>query len=248
MLLPQAGAGGRNASPGDRRRAHPGRGARPPGRLRHPHRRAGHQRSLARAGNGDHPRGGAGARASPAGTAERGRVPPEPGGQGAHDPDGARAAFRARPWAGARRPHRRAAAGDPPGVAGLIGAVLVDKPEGITSHDVVQRVRRALGIRSAGHTGTLDPFATGLLVVLLGRATRLARFVESQAKTYLATAHLGAATTTDDLEGESLDPVLDTAAVAAAVDRARLEAALAGFLGAQRQRPPSFSAKRVGGE
>ena len=84
---------------------------------------------------------------------------------------------------------------------GLIGAVLVDKPAGLTSHDVVQRVRRALGTRPVGHTGTLDPFATGLLVVLVGRATRLARFVEAQAKTYLATARLGVRTDTDDLTG-----------------------------------------------
>jgi tRNA pseudouridine55 synthase len=113
---------------------------------------------------------------------------------------------------------------------------------------VVQRVRRAYRTRAVGHTGTLDPFATGLLVVLLGRATRLARFVEAQAKTYLATARLGVATTTDDPEGEALEPALDAAAVAAAVDRARLEAALAGFRGTQRQRPPSYSAKRVDGE
>ena len=64
----------------------------------------------------------------------------------------------------------------------------MDKPAGLTSHDAVQRVRRALRTRQAGHTGTLDPFATGLLVVLVGRATRLARFVESEAKTYLARA------------------------------------------------------------
>ena len=79
--------------------------------------------------------------------------------------------------------------------------MLVDKPAAMTSHDVVQRVRRVLGTRSAGHTGTLDPFATGLLVVLLGRATRLARFVEAQSKTYLATARFGIRTDTDDLTG-----------------------------------------------
>ncbi len=89
--------------------------------------------------------------------------------------------------------------------AGLIGALLVDKPAGITSHDVVQRVRRALGTRAVGHTGTLDPFATGLLVVLVGRATRLARFVESEAKTYLATARLGVRTDTDDLTGSVVE-------------------------------------------
>jgi tRNA pseudouridine55 synthase len=121
--------------------------------------------------------------------------------------------------------------------------VLVDKPEGITSHDVVQRVRRALRIRSAGHTGTLDPFATGLLVVLLGRATRLARFVEVQAKTYHAVARLGVRTDTDDLTGAVLEtcPVehLDAGEVRRALDR---------FLGPGRQRPPAYSAKHVDGE
>ena len=81
----------------------------------------------------------------------------------------------------------------------------MDKPAGITSHDVVQRVRRALRVRAAGHTGTLDPFATGLLVVLLGRATRLARFVEAQAKTYHAVARLGIRTDTDDRTGTVLE-------------------------------------------
>jgi tRNA pseudouridine55 synthase len=119
----------------------------------------------------------------------------------------------------------------------------VDKPVGLTSHDAVQRVRRALRTRQVGHTGTLDPFATGLLVVLVGRATRLARFVESEAKTYLATARLGVRTDTDDRTGAVLEerpvPVLG---------RTQLEQALAGFAGAQRQRPPAFSAKHVDGE
>jgi tRNA pseudouridine55 synthase len=121
--------------------------------------------------------------------------------------------------------------------------VLVDKPAGKTSHDVVQQVRRALGIRAAGHTGTLDPFATGLLVVLVGRATRLARFVESQPKTYFATGRLGRRTTTDDLTGEPIGS--DSAEP---VPGALLQDALAGFLGTQAQQPPQFSAKRVNGE
>lgn len=121
--------------------------------------------------------------------------------------------------------------------------MLVDKPAGRTSHDVVQRVRRVLGTRAVGHTGTLDPFATGLLVVLVGRATRLARFVEAQPKTYLATARLGVATDTDDLTGSPIGPSRD----AAAVDDATVRAALAAFVGEQRQRPPRFSAKHVGG-
>lgn len=120
----------------------------------------------------------------------------------------------------------------------------MDKPAGPTSHDVVARVRRVLKTRAVGHTGTLDPFATGLLVVLAGRATRLARFVEQQAKTYLATARLGVRTTTDDLLGE----MLSGPEQAEPPSREAVEAALMGFLGAQRQRPPAFSAKRVGGE
>jgi tRNA pseudouridine55 synthase len=106
-----------------------------------------------------------------------------------------------------------------------------------------------------GHTGTLDPFATGLLVVLLGRATRLARFVEQLPKTYLATARLGAATTTDDLTGAALGGDAEAAgageapgAAAEPPDPSAVRGALKGFLGPQRQRPPAFSAKRTGGE
>jgi tRNA pseudouridine55 synthase len=122
--------------------------------------------------------------------------------------------------------------------------VLVDKPAAMTSHDVVQRVRRVLGTRGAGHTGTLDPFATGLLVVLLGRATRLARFVEAQPKTYLATARLGIRTDTDDLTGR----VVETSDSAVRLSQEQVAASLAGFLGTQLQRPPQYSAKHVGGE
>jgi tRNA pseudouridine55 synthase len=119
---------------------------------------------------------------------------------------------------------------------------LVDKPAGKTSHDVVQHVRRALGTRAAGHTGTLDPFATGLLVVLVGRATRLARFVEAQPKTYLATARLGVGTSTDDLTGTI------TSESAHLVSEGALRDVLAEFLGTSLQEPPQFSAKRVAGE
>jgi tRNA pseudouridine55 synthase len=122
--------------------------------------------------------------------------------------------------------------------------VLVDKPAGLTSHDVVARVRRALKTRAAGHTGTLDPFATGLLIVLVGRATRLARFVENQPKQYLATAQLGAQTSTDDVTGE----VIFSSPAGREVAEVRIREELAGFLGTHPQRPPQFSAKRVGGE
>ncbi len=123
----------------------------------------------------------------------------------------------------------------------------MDKPAGLTSHDVVARVRRTLHTRAVGHTGTLDPFATGLLVVLVGRATRLARFVEQQAKSYLATARLGVATTTDDLTGEPTHRG-PGAAAGAPPELARVESVLAGLLGPQTQRPPAFSAKHVAGE
>jgi tRNA pseudouridine55 synthase len=121
---------------------------------------------------------------------------------------------------------------------------LVDKPAGKTSHDVVQHVRRALGTRAVGHTGTLDPFATGLLVVLVGRATRLARFVEAQPKTYLATGRLGVRTSTDDLTGDTITSSESTALVS----EGALRDVLADFIGSSMQRPPEFSAKRVGGE
>ena len=120
----------------------------------------------------------------------------------------------------------------------------MDKPAGLTSHDVVQRIRRVVRSRAVGHTGTLDPFATGLLVVLVGRATRLARFVETQPKTYIATALLGIATETDDLTGEPVgEPYAGDALV-----RERVETALGAFQGAHEQRPPVYSAKHVDGQ
>ena len=122
--------------------------------------------------------------------------------------------------------------------------MLVDKPAGMTSHDVVQRVRRVLGTRAAGHTGTLDPFATGLLVVLVGRATRLARFVEAQAKTYLATARLGVRTDTDDRTGA----VVGLEQQGTGCSEAEVREALEAFAGEQQQRPPTYSAKHVEGE
>ena len=120
--------------------------------------------------------------------------------------------------------------------------MLVDKAPGPTSHDVVARVRRALGERRAGHTGTLDPFASGLLVVLLGRATRIARFVEQREKGYLAVARLGLRTTTDDVTGE---PMTGTPVP---VSDARLTEALARLSAQVEQRPPTFSARQVGGQ
>ena len=108
---------------------------------------------------------------------------------------------------------------------------------------MVQRVRRVLGVRAVGHTGTLDPFATGLLVLLLGRATRLARFLDRQPKQYLATARLGIRTATDDLTGTVL-----TQASHEGVSRSRVLQELAGLEGEQLQHPPQFSAKQIAGE
>jgi|CXWL01.1.fsa_nt_gi tRNA pseudouridine55 synthase len=121
--------------------------------------------------------------------------------------------------------------------------MLIDKPVGWTSHDVVAAVRRQLGTRSVGHAGTLDPFATGLLVVLIGRATRLARFVEAGEKCYQATVRFGVATDTDDSTGTPVASVEPTTWPT----HAELLAAAASLEGAQRQRPPAFSAKHVGG-
>lgn len=125
----------------------------------------------------------------------------------------------------------------------LAGALLVDKPSGRSSHEVVSRVRKLFGTRAVGHTGTLDPFATGLLVLVLGSATRLARWAEQRPKTYRAVARLGQVTTTDDLTGE----VLEEHSSSAWPSRTSLEKALAGFEGTHEQRPPAYSAKRVQG-
>jgi tRNA pseudouridine55 synthase len=122
------------------------------------------------------------------------------------------------------------------------GVLVVDKPRGPTSHDVVDRVRRALRTRRVGHTGTLDPFATGVLPVCVGRATRLARYLSGGDKEYVASVRLGFATTTDDLSGEPLGPP-----VAVEIGRDALESALDGLVGSFDQVPPAFSAKHVGG-
>jgi len=122
------------------------------------------------------------------------------------------------------------------------GVLVVDKPAGPTSHDVVDRVRLALGTRRAGHTGTLDPFATGVLPVCVGRATRLARFLAGGEKEYRARVRLGFATTTDDLTGEPVG-----APVRVDVGPGPLAAALAGLVGSFDQVPPAFSAKHAGG-
>jgi len=120
--------------------------------------------------------------------------------------------------------------------------LLVAKPAGPTSHDMVDIVRRSLGTRRVGHTGTLDPFAEGLLVMVVGRATRLVPFAAQWTKSYEGRLRLGATTDTDDATGQVQEqrPV--------AVDRAGLERTLDGFRGTVRQRPPAYSAVKVAGE
>jgi len=122
------------------------------------------------------------------------------------------------------------------------GIYLVDKPSGPTSHDIVQRARRVLGVRRVGHAGTLDPLATGLLVLGVGRATRLLRFVEGQPKRYLVHALIGVRTSTGDLEGETLE------VGAPEVDPDRVAAVAVRFIPGYVQVPPVYSAIRVGGE
>lgn len=120
------------------------------------------------------------------------------------------------------------------------GVLLIDKPAGITSHDAVAVVRRATHTRRVGHAGTLDPFATGLLVVLVGRGTRLIPYVEGEPKVYEATIRFGAETDTDDSTGECVR-------VAAAPHDEVIAEAIARLTGGIEQLPPAYSAKQVGG-
>lgn len=122
------------------------------------------------------------------------------------------------------------------------GVLVVDKGQGPTSHDVVAVARRALGTSRVGHTGTLDPMATGVLVLVAGRATRLARFMTHDVKSYVAHVTFGRSTTTCDAEGETSR---ETGLVP---DRAALSALVATKVGPQLQTPPAYSAKKVGGE
>ncbi len=126
--------------------------------------------------------------------------------------------------------------------APLSGVLVVDKPAGPTSFDVVSRVRRALRLGKAGHAGTLDPPATGVLVLCLGDAVRLQQYLADGDKAYLATVAFGAATDTEDAQGKVI-----AEADAAGLSEAAIRAALPAFLGEISQLPPMFSAVRVGG-
>jgi tRNA pseudouridine55 synthase len=122
------------------------------------------------------------------------------------------------------------------------GLLLVDKPPGPTSHDVVAALRRAASQKRVGHAGTLDPAATGLLVVLMGRVTRLAGAFSDQAKRYMAVVELGAATDTGDADGR----VTETGPVPS-LGFDEVKAAVVGLVGERRHRPPAYSAIKVSG-
>lgn len=123
------------------------------------------------------------------------------------------------------------------------GILLVDKPGGITSHDVVDRVRRIFGMKKVGHAGTLDPMATGLMLILVGRATKVSQYLMSMDKEYTGTLKLGEETDSQDADGEILvsKEVPD-------LSEEDVKSAMKGFLGDQYQTPPMFSAKKVNGQ
>jgi tRNA pseudouridine55 synthase len=130
-----------------------------------------------------------------------------------------------------------------PTTRNLDGALIIDKPQGKTSHDIVAEVRHIAGLRQVGHLGTLDPLATGVLVLLLGRATRLAQFYSGRRKRYLATIRFGFATDTYDAEGKAAGS--DSAPM---LNRKQVESMAAKLTGRFPQMPPPYSAKKIGGK
>ena len=129
------------------------------------------------------------------------------------------------------------------------GLLVIDKPVGMTSHDVVSRVRRILKTKRVGHTGTLDPFATGLLVVIVGKATRLARFLDRDVKEYEAEIQFGSTTDTGDLTGtRNAEGGMRNEEVAAKLDSVDWDVVLGKFRGEVMQTPPMYSAKKVDGK
>ena len=125
------------------------------------------------------------------------------------------------------------------------GVLVVDKPAGLTSHDVVAHARRALGVRRVGHVGTLDPLATGVLPLVVGRATRLASLLSAGRKTYEGSILLGVSTDTYDATGTIVADARDR--MGGAPDRTAVERAAQAFVGTLPQRPPPFSAKKIRG-
>src|SRR5580658_11173223 len=129
-----------------------------------------------------------------------------------------------------------------PQPAPLDGALVINKPRGKTSHDVVETVRRIAGFRQIGHLGTLDPLATGVLVLVLGRATRLARFYAGRRKRYTCAIRFGFATDSYDADGEAQGPD-----VSPSLDAETLRRLAASLTGRILQVPPAFSAKKIHG-
>jgi tRNA pseudouridine55 synthase len=139
-------------------------------------------------------------------------------------------------------------AGSASGASRASGLVIVDKPGGMTSHDVVARVRRLAGTRKVGHAGTLDPMATGVLVVGVEKATRLLGYLTLTEKEYDATIRLGQSTSTDDAEGEITGGATAAGVSAAALTQHELTGAVAGLTGEIEQVPPAVSAIKVDGQ
>ncbi len=128
------------------------------------------------------------------------------------------------------------------------GVLIIDKPAGMTSHDVVARVRKMIGERRIGHTGTLDPFATGVLVLVVGRATRIAQFLGGAEKEYEGVIRLGHSTDTGDLTGDRVEPSGDAKAqTPQSFRKDQIESAIAALRGEINQLPPMYSAKKIAG-
>jgi len=123
------------------------------------------------------------------------------------------------------------------------GILLVDKPQGITSHDVVDKIRRLYSTRRVGHAGTLDPMATGLLIILVGKATKASQYLMSQEKEYIGQATLGVTTDSQDADGE----ITETKPVPE-ISEQQIKDVLKSMLGDQYQTPPMHSAKKIGGK
>lgn len=123
------------------------------------------------------------------------------------------------------------------------GILFLDKPQGITSHDVVDRVRRALGLKRVGHAGTLDPMATGMLIILVGQATKTSQFLMGLDKTYVGTLKLGENTDSHDADGQ----ITQTRPVEG-ITADKVNEVMMTFIGDQYQTPPMFSAKKQGGQ
>jgi len=124
------------------------------------------------------------------------------------------------------------------------GVIIINKPKQYTSHDIVNIVRKQLNTKKVGHTGTLDPNATGVLPILIGRATKISKYLVEHKKTYIATIKLGEKRDTGDSEGKIIEKDLELKSI----ERDRIEEVLKSFLGKQKQIPPIYSAIKIDGK